>query len=170
MRLCLALAVALAACAERPPAPTPAPTPAPVPTPAPTIASAAPSLAPPPPATPASCGPGSEVATTLPPWPARTIADAASMREPYVTSGTIVDAFVPAPCPPGATCKPQPPPYIAVGDGASPERSLVLFAPQPKSKPLGTRVRVAVEPCGRSGLGRPGMVGEGNLKAWAAER
>lgn len=86
----------------------------------------------------------------------------------FTTEGYVIRTFVPVPCPPKATCKPQPPPYIVVGEKASkPSYELVLETPKPSWFPIGTRLYVSVVLCNTKTYG--GRTNEGRVLAAASQ-
>jgi hypothetical protein len=70
----------------------------------------------------------------------------------FDTQGVVLRQFEPAPCPPGATCKPQHPSHIILASEVSDEdRAIFLETPKPKAFAIGTRIRVSVVFCGDRG-------------------
>lgn len=82
----------------------------------------------------------------------------------FDTEGWVVRHFVPIACPPKAICKPQPPPYLVLGDAEKdPQSSLLLETPKPGAFPVGTKLEVSVGLCNTQTYG--GQTNEGHLLA-----
>jgi hypothetical protein len=178
----------LMACSTgKPPSPVPAPAPTPTPTPVTVASNTPPALSNPEesnensapdasravPGVDVSC-PGTASEPTIGKLVDFTLKSVGSLARELVTpggfttEGYVIRSFVPVPCPPKATCKPQPPPYIVVGEKASkPSYELVLETPKPSWFPIGTRLHVSMVLCNTKTYG--GRTNEGRVLAAASQ-
>lgn len=99
-------------------------------------------------------------------WPARPLEElrrGGDARGGFDTEGVVTDTFLPAPCPEGAQCKPQPPPHVALAplDGSS--GTFIGVTGSAGEITIGERLRLSVILCGSRTYGA--TINEGEIAA-----
>lgn len=101
-------------------------------------------------------------------WPERPLEElrrGGDARGGFDTEGVVTDTFLPAPCPEGAHCKPQPPPHVVLAplDGAS--GTFIGVTGSAGEITIGERFRFSVILCGSKTYGA--TINEGEIVAIA---
>ena len=104
--------------------------------------------------------------TALRGWPSRpleALRREGRERGGFDTEGTVTDTFLPAPCPEGAHCKPQPPPHVVLAPLDGSRGTFIGLTPSAGSISIGERLRFSVILCGSRTYG--GTINEGEIVA-----
>lgn len=104
--------------------------------------------------------------TALRRWPERPLEElrrGGDARGGFDTEGFVTDTFLPAPCPEGVQCKPQPPPYAVLAplDGSS--GTFIGVTGSAGEITIGERLRFSVILCGSKTYGA--TLNEGEIVA-----